>query len=37
MVEKNEELNEEVVNKKEKKKIDKLAEEVERLKAESDH
>ena len=37
MVEKTEELNEEVVNKKEKKKIDKLNEEIERLKAESDH
>ena len=37
MVEKTEELNEEVVNKKEKKKIEKLSEEIERLKAESDH
>ena len=37
MVEKNEEINEEVVNKKEKKKVEKLQEEVERLKAESDH
>ena len=37
MVEKTEELNEEVVNKKEKKKVEKLSEEIERLKAESDH
>ena len=37
MMEKNEEINEEVVNKKEKKKVEKLQEEVERLKAESDH
>lgn len=37
MVEKTEEFNEEVVNKKEKKKVEKLQDEIERLKAESDH
>lgn len=37
MVEKTEELNEENLNKKEKKKVEKLAEEIEKLKAESDH
>ena len=37
MVEKTEEFNEEVMSKKEKKKVEKLQEEVERLKAESDH
>ena len=37
MVEKTEEVNEEVKNKKEKKKVEKLQDEIERLKAESDH
>ena len=37
MVEKTEEFNEEVTNKKEKKKVEKLQDEIERLKAESDH
>ena len=37
MVEKTEEFNEEVTSKKEKKKVEKLQDEIERLKAESDH